>query len=106
MLFNIDEARLAALYDDAYLPFIEQQHGPIGGVAARALMHTLKELYAHREPTSFDRLILFQTVQESPLLPARAEYVSLPELCRLTDAIMAIQVTTGGILRVLADVPD
>jgi hypothetical protein len=105
-LLNINEARLAALYNDAYLPFIEQLHGAAGAVAARALMHTLKELYAHREPTSFERLIVFQTVQESPLLSARIEFASVAELSYLTDGIMAVQVTTGGVVRVLTDVPD
>jgi hypothetical protein len=106
MLLKIDQARLAALYNEAYLPFIEQQHGTAGGQAARALMQTLKDLYAHREPASFERLIVFQNVQESPLPAATAEFMSVAELCRLPDARMAIQVMTGGVLRVLAEIPD
>ena len=106
MLLNIDQARLAALYNEAYLPFIEQQHGTVGGQATRALMQVLKDLYAHREPLAFERLIVFQTVQESPLLPAIAEFVSIAELCRLTDTRIAIQVITGGVLRVLTEIPD
>src|SRR5438552_2529487 len=99
MLLNIDEARLAVLYNEAYLPFIEQLHGAAGGTAARALMHTLKDLYAHREPISFERLIVFQTVEDCPPLPASTEFASVAELCHLTDTIMSIQVTTGGVLR-------
>ncbi len=106
MLLSIDQDRLAALYNEAYLPFIEQKHGTAGGIAARVLMQTLKNIYAQREPISFERLIVFRTVQELPLLPATAEFVSVAELCRLTDARMAIQVTAGGALRVLAEIPD
>lgn len=106
MLLNIDQARLAALYNEAYLPFIEDQHGTAGAMAARVLMQTLKDFYAHREPRSFERLIVFQTVEESPLLPASADYASVAELCRLTDARMAVQVTAAGALRLLTESPD
>jgi len=106
MLLKIDEDRLAAMYNETYLPFIEQQHGAAGGMAARALMQALKNIYAHREPISFERLIVFQAVQEFPLLPAMAEFLSVAELCQLTYARMAIQVMAGGAVRVLTEIPD
>jgi hypothetical protein len=105
-LLEINEARLAELYNAAYLPFIEQNHGASGGVAARAIMQMLKDLYAHREPTSFGRLILFQTVSEVPMFEARVEHTSVVELARLDDPVMAVQLTGSGRLRVLTEIPD
>lgn len=106
MLFHIDEDRLAELYHEAYLTFIEKHHGDAGAAAARALMRVLKELYAHRDPTSFERLIVFQTVGESPSLPTRGEFMAAIEVSHLPDGVLAIQVTSSGLLRVLDEVPD
>jgi hypothetical protein len=102
---TIDLQAMANVFEEAFLPFVVQQHGEQAGPAVRSILTFIKGFYQHVAPESQnEKIIVFQSLDPAarPIKKPGIECSSLIEVVNKVAGPCAIQVIPSGIFIVWA----
>lgn len=96
---TIDEAAMAKVFEDAFVPFVIQHHGSKAGPALRAILTFIRGFYEHVAPESQGQaIVIFQTLDDAarPITDGGIPCTSFQELAHKVVGPCAIQVIQSG----------
>jgi len=102
---TIDEQAMASVFEDAFLPFVIEQHGEQAGPAIRSILTFIRGFYKHVSPEGQnEKIVVFQSLDPAarPIGKIGVECTSLTELVNKVVGPCAIQVIPSGIFIIWA----
>src|ERR1019366_699648 len=96
---------MASVFEDAFLPFVIEQHGEQAGPAVRSILTFVRGFYKHVSPEGqTEKIVVFQSLDPAarPINKAGVECSSLTELVNKVAGPCAIQVVQSGIFIIWA----
>lgn len=97
---KIDLQAMASVFEQAFLPFIREQHGVKASPVVKAILKFINGFYQHVAPESLNhQIVVFQTVDDDnrPISIPGVECTALTELVNKVSGPCAIQVMRSGI---------
>jgi len=96
---TVDEQAMAAVFEDAFVPFVLQHHGAAAGSAVRSILGFLKSFYQHFAPDGHNESLMVFRVLEgrpAPITSGGFECTSVAEVVNKVVGPCAIQLLPSG----------